>query len=101
MPSRNDAERRLHRLLDEAGLRPDATNATVAGWEVDAVWHEPRLVVELDGYQFHGTRAAFERDRRKDAALLAVGYRPLRVTWRRLTDEPLRLAAELGATLRA
>ena len=60
-----------------------------------------RWRVELDGYQFHGTRAAFERDRRKDAALLAAGYRTMRLTWRRLAEEPLRVAAELGATLRA
>jgi very-short-patch-repair endonuclease len=38
------------------------------------------LIVELDGYAYHRTRKSFERDRRRDAALLTAGYRTLRVT---------------------
>ena len=45
-------------------------------------------------------RAAFERDRRKDAALQTAGYRVVRITWRRLTTEPLAVSAQLGALLR-
>jgi very-short-patch-repair endonuclease len=71
----------------------------VAGWEVDAVWDRERLVVEVDGYRYHRTRAKFERDRRKDAQLLAVGYRVLRVTWRQLTREHETVIATLAATL--
>ena len=58
-------------------------NARVAGWEVDAFWPAHRLVVEIDGYRYHATRAAFERDRRKDAALQAAGYRIIRITWKK------------------
>jgi very-short-patch-repair endonuclease len=60
----------------------------VAGFEVDAVWPDQKLIVELDGYAFHRTRAAFERDRMRDAALQIAGYRVLRVTYRRLLEEP-------------
>jgi len=56
----------------------------VAGLEVDAVWPQWRLVAELDGYAFHGTRAAFERDRERDARLQLAGYRVLRFTHRKL-----------------
>ena len=46
-----------------------------------------RLVVELDSWEFHRHRAAFERDRARDAALQAAGYRTIRITHRRLHEE--------------
>ena len=75
------------------------TNRRVAGWEVDAFWPRHRLVVEVDGYAYHGNRAAFERDRRKDAALVAAGYRVVRVTWRQIADEPHVVVALLARLL--
>lgn len=42
-----------------------------------------RLVVELDGYEFHG-RDAFEEDRRRDLVLNRLGYRVLRLSYRQL-----------------
>ena len=54
---------------------PPAVNVSVAGFEVDAVWPDRGLVVELDGYAFHRTRAAFERDRVRDAKLQLAGLR--------------------------
>jgi very-short-patch-repair endonuclease len=68
----------------------------VAGLEVDAVWHDRRLVVELDGHEFHRTRAAFERDRIRDAKLQLAGYSVVRFTHRRLESAP----AEVVHTVR-
>jgi very-short-patch-repair endonuclease len=76
-------------------------NARIGGWEVDLLWREQRLIVESDGYAFHSSRSAFERDRRKDAELTAQGYRVVRVTWRQLTDEHEALVAVLAAALAA
>jgi very-short-patch-repair endonuclease len=59
---------------------------------VDAFWADGRLVVELDSRAFHGTRAAFERDRVRDATLQVAGHRVLRVTDRRLETEPAAVA---------
>jgi very-short-patch-repair endonuclease len=56
-------------------------------------------VVELDGYAFHSSRAAFERDRARDAQLQLAGYRVVRVTDRRLTREPEALVRELESLL--
>jgi very-short-patch-repair endonuclease len=98
-PTRSEAERRLLGLLRAARLPPPRTNVRVAGHEVDAHWPREGLVVEVDGYAFHGTRQAFERDRRRDADLVAAGLRVLRVSWRQLTGEPTALAARLGAAL--
>lgn len=97
--TRSEAERRLLALLRSAGLPPTATNTRIAGQEVDVLYAEARLVVEMDGYAFHRTRAAFERDRRRDADLAAAGFRVVRVTWRALTTEPEALIARLAGAL--
>jgi very-short-patch-repair endonuclease len=98
--TRSEAERRLRELVRKAGLPLPRTNVKVAGLEVDALWAEQRLVVEVDGYAYHRTREAFERDRRRDARLLVAGYRVLRISWRRLTREPEQVIALLAAALR-
>jgi very-short-patch-repair endonuclease len=53
--------------------------------------------VELDGRAAHARTDAFEEDRARDTALSAIGLRPLRYTWRRVTDEPEDVLAELLA----
>jgi very-short-patch-repair endonuclease len=107
--TRSRAERRLLELVRQAGLSVPVTNARTGAYEVDFLWQEARLAVEVDGYAFHGDRAAFERDRRRDAALLSAGWRVMRFTWRQIVEEPLlvvgRIAqmlgpAEPGAALR-
>ena len=66
--------------------------AWVAGLEVDFLFAASRLVVETDGYRYHRTRRAFERDRERDAILARAGYRTLRFTHRQLTREPAMVA---------
>jgi very-short-patch-repair endonuclease len=97
--TRSEAERRLVKLVRAARLPLPVTNTRLAGWEVDAFWPRHRVVVEVDGYAYHGNRAAFERDRRKDAALVAAGYRVVRITWRQLADEPHAVVALLARLL--
>jgi Protein of unknown function (DUF559) len=97
--TRSDLESRFLDLCHGAGLERPAVNRLVAGLEVDAVWPTQRLVAELDGHAFHGTRAAFERDRRRDAALQVAGYRVIRLTQRRLVDEPEAVIASVRALL--
>lgn len=98
--TRSEAERRLKALCRAAGLPASRTNARVAGWEVDALWPAQKLVVEIDGFAYHRSRQAFERDRRKDARLQAAGYRVVRITWRRLRYESYAVAADLALLLR-
>ena len=47
----------------------------------DFYWPAYGLIVETDGWEAHGTLAAFRSDRAKDAALTAAGYKVLRFTW--------------------
>ena len=57
--------------------------------------------MEIDGYAFHSSRAAFERDRVRDADLQMRGYRTIRITWRRLTAEPEAVAVTVATALAA
>src|SRR3954452_221280 len=70
-------------------------SSTTRRYEVDAFWPSYRLIVELDSWEFDRGRRAFERDRERDAILQAAGYRVIRVTWRRLTQDPAEVAALL------
>jgi very-short-patch-repair endonuclease len=97
--TRSELERRFLRLCRDAGLPRPAVNVPVKGLEVDCVWLPQRLVVELDGYAFHGDRRSFERDRQRDAALQLGGYRVVRVTHRRLAHEPEAVVAEVRVLL--
>jgi very-short-patch-repair endonuclease len=97
--TRSEAERRLLALIEAARLPTPAANTRVAGHEVDFLWPGQRLIVEVDGYAFHASRAAFERDRVRDADLQARAYRVIRVTWRRLTTEPEAVIAAIAAAL--
>jgi Protein of unknown function (DUF559)/Transcriptional regulator, AbiEi antitoxin len=75
------------------------TNVSILDHEVDAYWPSHRLVVELDGFSTHAHRAAFERDRARDAKMHAAAYRVLRYTHRRLEAEPTTVTSELHAIL--
>ncbi|HEX5988625.1 MAG TPA: DUF559 domain-containing protein [Solirubrobacterales bacterium] len=74
-------------------------NVEVLGHEVDALWPAAKLIVELDSWEFHGHRAAFERDRARDPKLMIAGYRTIRVTHRRLDREADELATEIRQLL--
>jgi very-short-patch-repair endonuclease len=95
--TRSELEERFLRFCAERGIVSPRVNATVAGLEVDFYWPRPKLVVEVDGWAFHRTRAAFERDRRRDTRLAAAGIRVLRLTDRQLATTPDDVARALQA----
>jgi very-short-patch-repair endonuclease len=97
--TRSEAEERFLSLIKTAGLPTPETNIRIAGHEVDFLWREHRLVVEVDGYAFHSSRAAFERDRLRDAELQANGLRVIRITWRQIADHPGEMLGRLLGAL--
>ena len=97
--TRSEAEERFLALIRHARLDPPLTNALVKGLEVDFFWPDQRLVVEVDGLAFHSSNRAFERDRRRDARLVAAGLAVMRVTWQQIADEPYALVAQLVRAL--
>ena len=96
---RSPLEIRFAAFVSEHRLPTPLQNVEVLGHEVDALWPTAKLIVELDSWEHHGHRAAFERDRARDPKLLIAGYRTIRVTHRRLDREPDQLAAEIRQLL--
>jgi hypothetical protein len=93
--TRSALEDRFAAFCRHFELPPPAKNVLVLEKEVDAAWLDRKLLVELDSWEHHAHRAAFERDRKRDVALLIAGYRTARVTHRRLDSEAATLAAEI------
>jgi very-short-patch-repair endonuclease len=87
-------------LLDAHGLPPARFQvAPVGEHRVDFVWDDARLAVETDGWEGHGTRAAFQADRASDRALLLAGWRVLRFTHADVVVQPRAVAADLRVAL--
>lgn len=97
--TRSELEIDLLALVDAHGLPRPRTNGKVGGHEVDAVWADERLIVELDSFGIHTTRRSFERDRARDREMTAAGWRVVRITWRQLHHDAIAVAAELAALL--
>jgi very-short-patch-repair endonuclease len=85
--TRSQAEERMLEIIRAGGLPEPETNVRLNGYEVDFLWREQRLIVEIDGYEYHSSRSAFERDRAKDGTMAATGYLVLRFTWLQMEHE--------------
>lgn len=86
--TRSGLEKRWLELVLDAGLPQPHMNYVERGFELDCFWPEQRFAVELDLFETHGTRAAFERDRERLEELLLAGITMTRVTGPRLEREP-------------
>lgn len=100
-PTRSQLEDRFRAFVTRHGLPMPEINAVLPenGREVDALYRAQRLIVELDSWQFHSDRAAFERDRAKDAQALADGYVTVRITAARLRRGGVAEAATIRRIL--
>jgi very-short-patch-repair endonuclease len=98
--TRSQAEESFLRMIREAELPQPEINVPLYGFEVDFYWRELRLVVEVDGYRWHASKSAFERDRRKDTILRGNGLQLMRVTWDQMERQRLattaRIASQIG-----
>ena len=101
----SELEDRFLEFLDHRNIEAPRANAWIEldgnRFRVDFLWERERVIVELDGRQAHDGDDPFESDRRRDLALMSAGYVVVRITWRRLHDDPDRLARELRALLAA
>ncbi len=99
--SKSDLESALLDLVREVGLPLPHLNVLVDGYLVDAHWPAARLVVELQSYEHHAHRQAFDRDYAKLGRLTLAGYQVLPLTYRQLKQERDWVVASLRALLRA
>jgi very-short-patch-repair endonuclease len=95
----SEAEVRLLDLIRRAQLPPPKTGVAIRGHKLDFCWVKERFAVEVDGFAHHSSRTMFERDRARDADLLAEGMRVMRVTWKQLSREPEALIARVAQAL--
>lgn len=100
---RGRLEERFLPFLDRHGLPRPHFNAwlQVRGrrFQVDCLWPTANQIVELDGWEGHGTRTAFREDRARDRILRVEGYEVTRIAWSQLDDEPDVIAADLRSLL--
>jgi very-short-patch-repair endonuclease len=97
--TRSRPERRLLAAIRAAELPEPETNVRLGRWEVDFLWPESGLAVELDAYSTHSSPRAFERDRRKDAELSALGLSVQRFTANQVRADAEAVIAWLRAAL--
>lgn len=102
--ARAESERRLHAVLNRAGLtgwiaqyRIRLPNGSAV---VDVAFPAARLVIEVDGRRWHGAFAErFEQDRMRQNELVLLGWRVIRATWAMLRDQPDHLVRQVAAAL--
>jgi predicted transcriptional regulator of viral defense system len=88
-----ELEERFFALCRSAALPKPAVNEWITldrgiAYKADFLWRAERLIVETDGWGSHGTRQAFENDRRRDRRLSVAGWTVVRFTWRDVEREP-------------
>ncbi len=99
--SKSDLESAFIDLVRETSLPLPSLNVLVEGYLVDAYWPAERIVVELQSYEHHAHRQAFDRDYAKLGRLTMAGYQVLPLTDRQLKLERDWVAAALAALLGA
>ena len=97
--TRSDLEVAFLQLCRRYGLPTPVANSEVEGYEVDMHWPGTRLIVELDTWDYHGTSATFDSDRRRDAQLASKGYMVIRVTGAWMDADPAGVAATISKLL--
>lgn len=68
-------------------------------WEIDCLWREQRVILELDGRPWHVLERDIEKDKLKDMKLGAAGYLPVRVTGSRFQRDAGGVFADLESLL--
>jgi hypothetical protein len=101
--TRNELGEAFLALIDRFDLPRPRMNAHLAirnrFYEVDCLWEDRKVAIELDGGGAHGTKKAFQDDRERDRILAAEGYTPARITWRQILETPDEVASDLHLIL--
>jgi hypothetical protein len=97
-------EAKMRRLIKKAGL-PQPECELIVGkhgeYRLDFCWPELMLVVEVDGWLYHSSHAAFTRNKTRKNALTVAGHSILEYTWLHVTQEPHKVIRELQSAYAA
>jgi hypothetical protein len=97
--TRSHAEDVFLALVERGGLPAPETNVRISDLEVDCLFRAARLVVEIDGFRYHSSPRALDRDRARDQTLSLAGYDVLRFTWKQVDRKPDRVLASVAVAL--
>jgi hypothetical protein len=98
-PTRSRFEDDFFAFSERYGLPQPQLNVMVCGYEVDALFTDEKVIVELDGWDYHSSRRSFEDDRERDADTTEAGFVTVRLTRRRFEGNPAREAQRLHGIL--
>ena len=96
--TRSDAEARALILMHENHITLPLVNHVLNGIETDFHWPRERIVLEVDGWEFHKTREQFEEDRRRGLVHTAAGWQVIRISGLQVKEQPELLLAALQTT---
>jgi very-short-patch-repair endonuclease len=99
--ARTELEQRLLGLCRRHRLPQPEVNTRLDRYEVDFLWRAQHLAVEVDGWDSHRTRSAFEEDRARDAHLSVLGFQVVRFTWRQISKDASAVAKTIRSLLQA
>lgn len=88
--TRSNAEGKALEVLHDAGIEQPKVNIHVAGEEADLTWPEHKLIIEIDGPQFHMFK---DEDARKQRKWAKAGYVVRRIPSDAVYNDPERLVA--------
>ena len=94
-------EVRVARHLADYGMTQWEPQLRIGRYRVDFAHRPTQTILEVDGWAFHRQRQAFDADRQRDAALAALGWLVIRITWQQINDDPDATFARVGAVLNA
>ena len=97
--TRSEPEANFLSLCRRHRLPQSEVNVRVDRFLVDFLWRDAHLIAELDGWDFHRTRSAFEEDRARDARLKLLGHDVVRFTWRQIEHDSKGVATTVRSLL--
>jgi very-short-patch-repair endonuclease len=98
-----ESERRLQRLLDEAGIGGWKGNYPIVvfgrRFRLDIGFPEQLVDIEVDGWAHHRTKDRRQADLQRDNLLTRAGWRVLRFSWDDVADRPAYVLATIRSVL--
>jgi very-short-patch-repair endonuclease len=98
-PTRSRFEDEVAAVLHARGFPQPQVNASVLGFEVDFLFPDYMVIVELDGWTYHSYQPTWERDRTRDTLTAAAGFVTIRISWLRWQDDREGVLSDLAAVL--
>jgi very-short-patch-repair endonuclease len=98
-PKESRLEVKLARLLRASTLPIPTPQFAVGPYRVDYAWLRYRTICECDGFEWHGSRLEWKRDRRRIAAIEAANWQVVHVTWDDVTKRPGETLERLALAL--